>query len=84
MANKETFVQTLSDILVEHKVMSRERAQDLQKAYGDSSIEEYDDFLLEEGLVSKDDLLAALSKYYGVPSYDVTPEFFNPLVAGIS
>lgn len=77
MADKTKFVELLGDILVEHHVMSRDRAKDLMKAFGDSSIEEFDDFLLEEGLVEKDDLLATLSKYYQVPSFDTIDHFFE-------
>jgi hypothetical protein len=77
MNNKEKFIKMLADVLVEHHVMTRDRALDLQKAFGESSIEEFEDFLLEEGLVDPEDLLAALSKYYNVPFYDVKPTFFR-------
>ncbi|HZW61843.1 MAG TPA: hypothetical protein VFF04_06480 [Candidatus Babeliales bacterium] len=77
MDDKAAFMQALSDILVEHRVMSREQARDLLKSFGDSTIEEFEDFLLDQGLVEKDDLLAALSKYYNVPSFDVADFFFE-------
>lgn len=77
MEDKAAFMRALSDILVAHKIMSREQARDLQKAFGDSTVEEFDDFLLEQGLVEKDHLLEALSKYYKVPSFDVSDQFFE-------
>lgn len=74
---KETFIKDLSDILVQKQVLTSARAQDLQKAFSTSAIEEYDQFLLDEGLVSREDMLAALSHYYKVPSFDVGDYFFD-------
>jgi hypothetical protein len=36
-----------------------------------------DNFLLDEGFVDKEDLLAALSKYYNTPAFDVDGYFFD-------
>ncbi len=75
--NKETFIKDLTDILVEKHILTSARAQDLQRAYATSAIEEYDEFLLEEGLVAPEDMLIALSHYYKVPSFDVSDYFFD-------
>ena len=40
--------------------LSASRAQDLQKAFSKSSINEYEDFLLEEGLVGRDVILQGI------------------------
>lgn len=77
MKKKATFPQELSTILIKNKVMPEDRAKDLQKAFGKSSIEVYEDFLMEEGLVNRDDILQALSHYYAVPAYDVLDHFFE-------
>jgi hypothetical protein len=77
MKKQGTFAQELSDILIKNKVMSQDRAKDLQKAFAKSSLAAYEDFLLEEGLVSRDYLLQALSHYYTVPAFDVVDHFFD-------
>jgi len=74
---KETFIKDLSDILVQKRAITPAKAEDLQKAFATSSIEEYEDFLLEEGLVLPEHMLEALSHYYGVPAFDVTDYFFD-------
>lgn len=80
MEKRETFAQAISDILIKNKVVSSEVMRGVQEAFGRSSAAEFDDFLLEEGIVRKDDLLAALSDYYEVPSIDVVGEFFDSLL----
>lgn len=80
MRKKETFAQELSDILIKQRVVSAEVARQIQDSYGRSSIDEFDDFLLEEGLVAKEDILKALSDYYKVPAFDVTGKFFDRLL----
>ena len=77
MADKATFLETLSQILISHRVMSPERAEELKRVFQDSPHEEYDDFLIKEGLIDSNDLLQALSVYYKVPSFDVVDHFFR-------
>ncbi|MFC1842489.1 hypothetical protein ACFLYU_02430 [Candidatus Dependentiae bacterium] len=71
------FVQDLSEILEMNKVFSRDESKAMQKAFEASEKEQFDDFLLEEGLVEEGDLLKALSQYYQVPSFDVLGYFFD-------
>lgn len=80
MRKKETFAQELSDILIKQRVLAPDVARQIQASYGRSSIDEFDDFLLEEGLVAKQDILQALSAYYSVPAFDVTGKFFDRLL----
>jgi hypothetical protein len=80
MRKKETFAQELSDILIKQRVLSPEVAREIQASYGRSSIDEFDDFLLEEGLVPKEDILQALSDYYKVLAVDVVGKFFDRLL----
>ena len=55
--------------LSKNEVISSQEAHELQKILKGRSKENFDDFLLTEGLVSKEDLLQALSEYYDVPSF---------------
>lgn len=77
MKHDESFVQGLTRILVEYNVIKEDEAKVMQKLFRDRSKAAFDDFLLEEGLVSRTDLLNALSKYYNVPAFDVLGHFFN-------
>lgn len=77
MAHSESFVQSLTDILVKQKVVTAEHAQELQRLFADSPKEYFDDFLLEEGFVEEPDLLRALSALYQVPSCDASGQFFE-------
>lgn len=74
---KGTFAQGLADILLKNGMISADTAQVLKKEFKDRSKEAVDNFLLEEGLVEKEDLLKALSKYFNVPAFDVQGYFFD-------
>lgn len=73
----QSFEEKLCGILVKNKVITQQESQDLQKDFAGRSKENFDDFLLSEDLVSKDDLLQALSEYYEVPSFDTVGHFFK-------
>lgn len=73
----ETFAQKLAGILEENKIISKEESTVMQKIFKDSSKENFDEFLLEEGLVEEEDLLKSLSQYYKVPAFDVVGHFFR-------
>ena len=77
MAIHETFVDKLSDIFIAQGIFTVEQAHDMKRLFHESSKEAFDDFLLEEGLISEDKLLKALSEYYQVPSFDALGYFFN-------
>jgi len=80
MERKHTIVQALTDILVKQRALEATEAADLAKLFVESSKDAFDDFLLEEGFVEKNELLKALSAYYKVPSVDVVGYIFNPLL----
>ena len=80
MKKRETFAKALSDILLRQKAVSAELARSMQDAFGRSSADEFDNFILQEGFVNREQLLAALSSYYNVPSVDVTGIFFDRLL----
>lgn len=77
MRKGEKFVTELCSILEKNGVFTSQETRDAKKLFGQESEDEFDDFLLQEGLVSKQDLLKALSKYYQVPSFDVIGHFFD-------
>lgn len=78
--DQKTFAQGISDILVKQSVISAQEAEDLQKSFAQSSHDWFVEFLLEEDLVDKEDILKALSTYYKVPSFDVEGYFFDHLL----
>src|SRR5437667_10345403 len=79
MTTHETFVTELSDILVAQKIISIQEAKAIQKAFHDSDKDQFDEFLLDEGIIEEVDLLDALAEYYQVPAFDVVGHFFESL-----
>lgn len=77
MESKETLVEALTAILMKRKIVNSDEARALKTQFYERSKEAFDDFLLSEGLVSKTDLLNALSEYYKVPAFDVVGYFFD-------
>lgn len=77
MDKKASFAKELTHILLKNRVISDKEAFNLQKLFGEAAKEYFDDFLLEESLVDKENLLKALSQMYKVPSVDVEGYFFQ-------
>jgi len=77
VAKGETYAERLVDILVKRNAIPKGDEAAIKKAFKESEQEIFDDFLLEEGLVDKENLLAALADYYQVPSFDVVGYFFD-------
>jgi hypothetical protein len=71
MPKQETFVDKLVDILVKSKTVTAPEAKVYRQQFEESDHDAFDDFLISEGLISKEDLLKALSTFYEVPSVDV-------------
>ncbi len=80
METKETFAKALTEILVGLKAITPDLARGMEDAFGRSSEEEFDNFILQEGFVNREQLLEALATYYKVPAIDVTGEFFDSLL----
>lgn len=70
MEKKHTFVEKLTDILIKQGSITDKMGHDLKEQFYNRSKEAFDYFLLEEGLVSREDILKALSEYYQVPALD--------------
>lgn len=77
MKRGETFVEGLTRILMLHNVIKEDEAKAMAKAFKDTAQGNFDQFLLDEGLISRTDLLNALSTYYNVPAFDVLGFFFE-------
>jgi hypothetical protein len=73
----QTFVDRLTEILVQNKAISREQAQTYRHDFERSDKDSFDDFLLTEGLIDEEALLIALSVCYQVPAIDVVGYFFD-------
>lgn len=71
------FVERLTEILLKNHAITREEARVYREQFENTDHDNFDEFLVDEGLVSKEDLLNALSVYYEVPAIDVTGQFFD-------
>jgi len=77
MNKHASFAKELTSILLKNKVISDKEAYNLQKLFKESAKETFDDFLLEQGIIAKEDILKALSQLYKVPAIDVIGRFFR-------
>jgi len=73
----KTFVSEFCEILLKSKMIQEKEVAPLQKAFKESEQENFDEFLIDEGLVESDDVLRALSLYYKVPAIDVKGFLFD-------
>lgn len=81
----ESFITKFSDILQKIGAINTKQAQDLKKDFKSRSSDAVIYFLLDEGIVTKENILKALSQYYNMPSFDVSGYFFeHDLVSGFS
>lgn len=83
MANKNTkknFVDDMVAILVRQGALQNSEAQAIKESFARSTSAQFDEFLLDEGLIEKPALLKALSEYYQMPAVDVVGEFFDHLL----
>lgn len=71
------FVDKLTEILQSRKALKDREANAIKKAFVDSEIEQFDEFLIEEDVVEKEQLLVALGQYYQAKPFDVTGCFFD-------
>lgn len=77
MKINEGFEASFLQVLIKLNYIQALEAAKLLAAYHESDINQFEDFLLSEGLLEKEQLLEALSDYYQVPSLDVIGYFFE-------
>ncbi len=80
MAIGKKYVEGITNTLVKLEMLSSTEAEAIKKAFHNSEHNIFDDFLIQEGLVERDELLKALSVYYQLPSFDVVGYFFETLL----
>ncbi|HVW99558.1 MAG TPA: hypothetical protein VHA52_03830 [Candidatus Babeliaceae bacterium] len=72
-----SYIDGLSALLERNGSIKHADTKALKKMFGQSSLATFEDFLLEENLVDKSDLLEALSEYYQVPAVDLLSQFLD-------
>jgi hypothetical protein len=77
MSVKKGFEANFLEVLVNLKFITPEDAIKLMLAYDESDVDQFDEFLLSEGIVDQEQLLQALSEYFQVPAFDVMGYFFE-------
>lgn len=73
----ETLLEGLVRILSKKGVLQSKDAAVLQREFENHEAQYVEDFLLEEGLVDKEQLLLALQEFYGVQAVDVLGAIFD-------
>jgi len=73
----QLFIESLCHILAEKNALKAVDAKNIQEAFMQQSALTFEQFLLDEELVTKEDLLEALSVYYDLPAVDVIGIFFD-------
>ncbi len=73
----QSFQHRICEVLVKNKVITEQEARDLQRDFKGRSKETFDEFLLSEGFVTRDEILAALAEYYEVPAFNVMGYMFD-------
>ena len=71
------FIDKLCAILAKNNALKLNDADSLKKLFAEDSAARFEDFLSEEGLVEKEDLLQALAEYYDTLAVDVSGIFFD-------
>jgi len=74
---KKQFIDDIGGILAQKHLITPLDLAGLHKSFKDRNDVSFEDFLLEEGIVEKSDLLDALADYYQVPAIDVVGQFFD-------
>jgi len=72
-----SFVDCLCDILEKQNMLKKDDIESLKQEFLKSSVPGFEDFLIEEGLIEKEDLLKALAIFYTTQAIDVQGFFFD-------
>lgn len=77
MKKEGVFVEALCAILVKHQVIAKKEEASILKAFKGSSVDYFEEFLIDEGLVDDINVIRALGEYYQLPTSDVVGYFFD-------
>lgn len=75
--NSENIINGILDILCDREILKRNDVEELKQEFAEDPAVYLEDYLIDEGIVEKDDLLSALQEYYGVQAVDVMGEMFD-------
>jgi len=75
--NRHGFVEGITVLLAQRKLISPIDMARLHTEFAQQDGVAFEDFLLEQGIVEREDLLETLSQYYGVPQLDTVGTFFD-------
>lgn len=70
-------IEEISAILVRRHRIPFTEIQELRKTFNSQEELSFEEFILDQGIISKSDLLQALGEYYRVTAIDVIGEFFD-------
>jgi len=73
----QEFIDGMIDILTRNKALKVKDTDVLKKDFSKRRALSFEEFLIDEHLVSKPALLKALKEYYNVPAVDVLGHFFE-------
>lgn len=74
---QEEIIHDILNILCDQEVLNREDTVELEHEFKKSNLEYFEDYLVDEDIVQKEDLLKVLQQYYNVPAMDVLGEMFD-------
>lgn len=77
MKKDVSFVQRLTTSLLANQAITQKEADSLVTMFHDRAKGRVDNFLLDEGMVEREELLKALSDVYQVPYFDTNGYFFE-------
>lgn len=77
MKKEMSFVQRLTTSLLANQAITQKEADSVVAMFHDRAKGRVDNFLLDEGIVEREELLKALSAVYQVPYFDVNGYFFE-------
>lgn len=77
MDYEQQLIDGITKVLVQLNYLSTEDAHALHEAFKRSEVERFEEFLLDEDVVNKEDLLKCLQIYYKLPAIDVVGILFE-------
>jgi len=77
MATDKKVIDGLLNILCDRKILTQEDTEELKKEFAKDETEYFEDYLIDERIVEKEDLLKALQDYYNTPAIDVMGAMFD-------
>jgi len=74
---QQEMIRDILNLLCEREVLNREDTVELEREYKKSNLAYFEDYLIDEDIVDKEDLLKVLQEYYNVQAMDVMGEMFD-------